>query len=51
MQKTKTGTDWITIPVDEYDMLKKKQEIADDAIFQPSRSLGDIKKGRIRKSD
>lgn len=51
MQKMKTGTDWIKISVDEYDMLKKKQEIADDVIFQLSRSLDDMKKGRIKKSD
>ncbi|MBI4162996.1 MAG: hypothetical protein HY513_04895 [Candidatus Aenigmarchaeota archaeon] len=41
----------ITIPKEEYDMLKKKEEIADDAIFQLSRSLEDMKKGRLRKSD
>ena len=51
MQKTKTGSDWVKISVDEYDMLKKKQEIADDVIFQLSRSLDDMKKGRIKKSD
>ena len=51
MQKMKNGADWIKISVDEYDMLKKKQEIADDVIFQLSRSLDDMKKGRIKKSD
>lgn len=51
MQKMKNGTDRVTISVDEYDMLKKKQEIADDVIFQLSRSLDDMKKGRIKKSD
>ena len=41
----------VTIPKEEYDMLKKKEEIADDVIFQLSRSLDDMKKGRIKKSD
>jgi len=40
----------ITIPKEEYDMLKKKEEIADDVIFQLSKSLDDMKKGKIRKS-
>lgn len=40
----------ITIPKDEYDMLKKKEEIADDVILQLSQSLDDMKKGRIKKS-
>lgn len=43
--------DMITIPREEYNMLKKKKEIADDVIFQLSRSLDDMKKGRIKKSD
>ncbi len=40
----------ITITKEEYDRLKKKEEIADDVIFQLSRSLDDMKKGRIKKS-
>lgn len=40
----------VTITREEYDLLKKKEEIADDVIFQLSRSLDDMKKGRIRKS-
>lgn len=40
----------ITISKEEYDMLKKKEEIADDVIFQLSKSLDDMKKGRIKKS-
>ncbi|MDI6722237.1 MAG: hypothetical protein QMD97_01665 [Candidatus Aenigmarchaeota archaeon] len=43
--------DTITISREEYDMLKKKEEIADDVIFQLSKSLEDMKKGRIKKSD
>jgi len=43
-----TGT--ITITKDEYEMLKKKEEIADDVIFQLSKSIEDMKKGRIKKS-
>ena len=41
----------ITIPREEYDMLKKKEEIADDVIFQLSKSLDDMKKGGVKKSD
>lgn len=41
----------ITISKEEYDILKKKKAIADDVIFQLSRSLDDMKKGKIRKSD
>ena len=41
----------VTITKEEYDMLKKKEEIADDVIFQLSKSLSDMKKGRIKKSD
>ena len=44
-------TKTVTITKEEYDMLKKKEEIADDVIFQLSRSLSDMKKGRIKKSD
>ncbi|MBI2583114.1 MAG: hypothetical protein HYW25_00470 [Candidatus Aenigmarchaeota archaeon] len=41
----------ITITKEEYDILKKKEEIADDVIFQLSKSLEDMKKGRIKRSD
>jgi len=39
----------ITIPVDEYDRLKKKAEIADDIVYQLEMSLKDAEAGRIKK--
>ena len=39
----------ITIPMDEYDRLKKKAEIAEDIIYQLEMSLKDAEAGRIRK--
>ena len=39
----------ITIPMDEYDMLKKKAEIADDIIYQLEMSLKDVESGKISK--
>ena len=39
----------ITIPVDEYDRLKKKAEIADDIIYQLEMSLKDAESGKISK--
>ena len=40
----------VTIPKREYNILKRKEEIADDVIFQLTKSLDDIKKGKIKKS-
>lgn len=37
----------ITIPLDEYTALKRKAEIADDAITQLNLSLEDLKNGKI----
>jgi len=39
----------ITISVDEYDRLKKKEEIADDITYQLEMSLKDAEAGRIKK--
>jgi len=39
----------ITIPKDEYERLKKRAEIADDALLQLKLSLEDLKHGRISK--
>ncbi|MEK6934907.1 MAG: hypothetical protein AABW46_03440 [Nanoarchaeota archaeon] len=37
----------ITIPKEEYEKLKMKAEIADDAILQLKLSLKDLKYGRV----
>ena len=39
----------ITIPLEEYDRLKKKAEIADDIIYQLEMSLKDVESGKISK--
>ncbi|MBI2546570.1 hypothetical protein HYV81_05305 [Candidatus Woesearchaeota archaeon] len=39
----------VTIPKEEYQRLKKKAKIADDALIQLQLSLEDIKHGRISK--
>ena len=39
----------VTIPIDEYDRLKKKAEIADDIVYQLEMSLKDAEAGRIKK--
>ena len=39
----------ITITKDEYKRLKKKAEIADDALVQLKLSLEDLKHGRVSK--
>ena len=39
----------ISIPKDEYERLKKKAEIADDALIQLNLSLEDLRKGKISK--
>ena len=39
----------ITIPREEYNKLKKKAEIADDAIVQLKLSLEDLRHGRVSK--
>lgn len=39
----------VTIPMDEYDRLKKKAEIADDIVNQLEMSLKDAEAGRIRR--
>lgn len=41
------ATDTVTIPMEEYISLKRKAEIADDAIVQLNLSLKDIHHGRI----
>jgi hypothetical protein len=39
----------VTIGKDEYEMLKKKEIIADDALVQLKLSLGDIREGKVSK--
>ena len=39
----------VTITRDEYTKLKKKAEIADDALIQLNLSLEDLRQGRITK--
>ncbi|MBN1502296.1 hypothetical protein JW930_02025 [Candidatus Woesearchaeota archaeon] len=43
------ATESVTIPVEEYNMLKKKAEIADDILIQLDSSLKDLKAGRIKR--
>ena len=40
-------TQTVTITKEEYDTLKKKAKIADDAIVQLKLSLGDLRLGRV----
>jgi len=42
-------TETITVPKEEYEKLKKKAEIADDALVQLKMSLEDMRHGRISK--
>ena len=46
---TRMTTQTVCIPVEEYDILKKKAKIADDAIIQLELSLEDLKHGRVRR--
>jgi len=39
----------ITIPKEEYQRLKRKAEIADDALVQLKLSLEDLRKGKVSK--
>ena len=39
----------VTITKEEFDRLKKKSEIADDALIQLEMGLQDIKEGRVSK--
>ncbi|MEK6817431.1 MAG: hypothetical protein AABX80_01390 [Nanoarchaeota archaeon] len=41
----------ITLSKEEYDKLKKKAEIADDAVVQLGLSLGALKSGKVKKYD
>ncbi|MFH1834666.1 MAG: hypothetical protein ABH851_00590 [Methanobacteriota archaeon] len=43
------GTGFVSIPRDEYNILKKKAKIADDAIVQLNLSLEDLRYGRVSK--
>ena len=40
----------IMISEEEYNQLKKKEEIADDLVFQLEASLKDLEEGRIEKA-
>lgn len=39
----------VSIPVEEYQVLKKKEAIADDILFQLEASLQDMEAGRIKR--
>ena len=39
----------ISIPVEEYTMLKKKAEIANDVLLQLESCVKDLKTGRLKK--
>lgn len=41
----------VVIPKEEYEKLKRKAEIADDAIVQLKLSLEALKQGRVKKFD
>ena len=43
------ATETVCIPMDEYQILKKKEVIADDLLLQLESSLQDIEAGRIRR--
>ncbi len=42
-------TQTITMPTEEYVMLKKKAKIAEDALLQLKLSLEDLRHGRVSK--
>jgi hypothetical protein len=42
-------TESVSIPLEEYQQLKKKAEIADDLLLQIENSARDIKAGRLKK--
>ena len=42
-------TETINIPVEEYAMLKKKEEVADDLLLQLEASLKALKAGKINR--
>jgi len=43
------ATETVTITKEEYQLLKKKAKIADDAIVQLNLSLDDLRHGRVSK--
>ena len=43
------ATDTVTIPMEEYVSLKRKAEIADDALVQFKLSFKDLRHGKISK--
>lgn len=40
---------FVSIPKSEYELLRKKAEIADDAVIQLNLSLSDLRQGRVSK--
>ncbi|MBI2147632.1 hypothetical protein HYU19_04100 [Candidatus Woesearchaeota archaeon] len=42
-------TETVSIPIEEYQLLKKKEAIADDVVLQLEASLKDLEAGRIKK--
>lgn len=42
-------TETVVIPLEEYERLKMKAEIADDAVVQLKLSLEDLRHGRVSK--
>ncbi|MBI1970137.1 hypothetical protein HYS47_00160 [Candidatus Woesearchaeota archaeon] len=43
------ATETVSIPLDEYQLLKKKETIADDLLLQLESSLKDLKEGRVNR--
>lgn len=43
------STETVTIPIEEYAHLKKKEELADDLLLQLQASVQAIKEGRVRR--
>ena len=42
-------TETVSIPAEEYNLLKKKEAIADDLLLQLESSLQDITAGRLKR--
>ena len=44
-----TNNGFITISIEEYDRLKMKEEIVNDALIQLKLSLEDLRKGKVSR--
>lgn len=43
------STETVSIPVEEYTILKKKEKVADDLLIQLKASLHDLEAGRVKR--